>query len=95
MGVLSISVCHVVSKLAIVNVAFSVPKSSLTLSFVIAPLALVMGSIVPILNTIAMSYNIWHAVIRRRFSLAVLSIDLIFVASGAHLLIIFRGKPIF
>jgi hypothetical protein len=35
----------------------------LTLSFVVTPLSLVMGAIIPVLNTIPVSHDIWHAVI--------------------------------
>ena len=52
MSILSISVSHVILKLATVYVSFCVPESSLTFSFVEVPLSFIVSTVDPVLNSI-------------------------------------------
>jgi hypothetical protein len=54
-SVLSITIGHIILELSSVHISFSVPEGSLSLSLVEVPLALVMGSIGPVLNSISMT----------------------------------------
>ena len=61
MRILTIAIGHVVLKFALIYVTFGMPKCALTFRFIEVPLTLVVSSISPVLNTIAVSefLNIW------------------------------------
>lgn len=54
------AVSFVVLPLALVDVTISVPKLARAISLVLSPLALVLGSIRPDLNTRSMSHSIFE-----------------------------------
>ena len=57
-SVLAVPIGHIVFELTVVHVAFCVPESALSFSFVERPLSLVVSTVSPDLYSIAMSDNI-------------------------------------
>ena len=58
MGVLAVPIGHIVFELTMVHVAFCVPESALSFSFIERPLSLVVSSVCPDLYSVSMSDNI-------------------------------------
>lgn len=61
MCILAISIGHIILKLALINVTFGMPESTLALRFVEIPLSFVVSAIGPVLDSVTMSklLNIW------------------------------------
>jgi hypothetical protein len=88
MSVFAIAICHVISEITSVHIAFSVPECSLALGFVVTPMTFIMSAISPILYSVPVSdYLQWLL----RFSLFLLFhtgiIWEIFITAIAHLLV--------
>lgn len=54
MRVLAIAVGHIIFEFSAIHVTLSVPESALTFSFIEIPLALVVGTIGPVLDSVSM-----------------------------------------
>jgi hypothetical protein len=64
MCILTIAVGHIVFEFALINVSFSVPKSTLSFCLIVTPLTLVMSTVIPVLNAVTMSYYVRQGVVR-------------------------------
>jgi len=55
-SILSKTVSLVIAEIADIDVPFGMPKSSVPTSFVVSPLSFINSSIIPFLNSVALSY---------------------------------------